>query len=101
MKLKYYRSKNGLTQQEVADAVGCSVNTYSRYEREEREPSLEMIVKFADFFEVSADNLLGRMYDPSGNMDEYELDLLSAARKADSRAKSDALDLLRSHQEKL
>ncbi len=97
MKLKDIRIRKCLSQQAVADGIGCSANTYSRYEREEREPSIDIIVALADFFEVSIDELFGRIYDPYGKMDEYERDLLFAARKADNRAKSDALELLRSH----
>ncbi len=99
MKLKDIRIRKQLSQQAVADGIGCSANTYSRYEREEREPAIDVIVALADFFEVSMDELFGRVYDPYEKMDEYELELLFAARKADDRAKADALELLRSHPE--
>ena len=38
MRLKELRIRKGVTQQEVAMAIGCSANNYARYERGEREP---------------------------------------------------------------
>ena len=40
--------------------MGLSERAYQHYELGEKEPSLGNIVKLADFFEVSADYLLGR-----------------------------------------
>lgn len=34
MRLKELRLDKGVTQQEVANAIGCSANNYARYERE-------------------------------------------------------------------
>jgi transcriptional regulator with XRE-family HTH domain len=58
MRLKELRMEKGMTQQEVADALGISQVTYSRYEKGEREPTLEMLVALSSFFDVSVDYLL-------------------------------------------
>ena len=59
-KLKIYRKERGLTQTQVADAVGLGRQAYAYYEKGEREPSTETLCRLADFFEVSIDELLGR-----------------------------------------
>lgn len=59
MKLRELREQKGVTQKEVAIAVGCTPTVYSRYEREEREPDISTLCSLADYFEVSTDILIG------------------------------------------
>lgn len=59
-RLKIFRKERGLTQTQVADAVGLGRQAYAYYEKGEREPSTETLCKLADFFGVSTDELLGR-----------------------------------------
>ena len=59
MKLRELREQKGVTQKEVATAVGCTPTVYSRYERGEREPDLATLCSLADYFEVSTDTLIG------------------------------------------
>lgn len=99
MELKAIRTMRGLTQAEVAEYLGCTPSVYSRYETGYREPSIDMLIKLANCFDVSLDDLLGRKEAPQGILTPYELELLSAARAADERAKRDALLLLKAHYE--
>ena len=59
-RLKQLRIDRSLRQKDVADALGITLNAICNYELGIREPSLSMLVKIADFFEVSTDYLLGR-----------------------------------------
>ena len=59
MRLKELRLKKGVTQNEVAIAVGCAKSTYPKYEREEREPDIITLCRLADYFEVTVDCLIG------------------------------------------
>lgn len=97
MKLKELRAKRNLTQQQVADHIGCSSVVYSRYENGIRQPSIEVILRLADLFGVTVDALLGRPEERTGTLTDYEMDLLAAARNADDRAREDALQMLISH----
>ena len=47
------------TKKEVADALGMPYNTYSNYESNLREPNSAVLIKIADFYNVSIDYLLG------------------------------------------
>ena len=58
MRLKELRMSKGLTQQDVANAIGCSANNYSRYEREEREPDNATLKRLSKFFGKSIDYIL-------------------------------------------
>ena len=62
MKLRELREQKGVTQKEVAIAVGCTSNVYSRYERGEREPDISTLCSLADYFEVSTDALIGYIH---------------------------------------
>ena len=58
MRLKELRIASGTTQKDVADSIGCTAMVYSRYEREEREPDIEMLCRLANYFQVSIDYLV-------------------------------------------
>ena len=97
MNLKDLRTKRSLTQQQVADAIGCSVMVYSRYERETRQPSIDVLIRLSDLFGVTIDYLVGKAQVEDGTLSSYERALVVAARNADDRAREDALHLLESH----
>ena len=59
-RLKELRSEKGISQLQLAKIIGISQSVYCNYETGISEPTAHVIVKFADFFEVSADYLLGR-----------------------------------------
>lgn len=97
MQLKEIRIKRNLTQQAVADRLGCSSVTYNRYENGSRQPSIETLLRLADLFGVAVDTLLGRKETIESSFSNYEIELISAARNADERARADALQMLLSH----
>lgn len=58
-RLKELRAKRNLSQQALADKIGISKSSINMYERGEREPSIETLKVFADFFNVDMNHLLG------------------------------------------
>lgn len=97
MNIKDIRVRKGLTQSEVASALGVSSVVYSRYENGKRQPSIDTLIQMADIFGVTVDYLLGRQDIEDSTLSEYELHLLIASRNADERAKQDALNMLLAH----
>ena len=97
MNIKDIRMRKGLTQSEVASALGVSSVVYSRYENGKRQPSIDTLIQMADIFGVTVDYLLGRQDIEDSTLSEYELHLLIASRNADERAKQDALNMLLAH----
>lgn len=59
-RLKELRKQKGLTLVELGKEVNLANNTLSQYERGIREPSIQVLIKLADFFNVSVDYLVGR-----------------------------------------
>ena len=59
-KLKEYRNKLGLTQEKVAKSLGLSTQTYQNYELGRREPDNNTLIKLAEFYNISLDELFSR-----------------------------------------
>ncbi len=59
-KLRELRLEKGVTQKEVAEFLGLTTKAYCFYELEKREPSLRTLAKICEFYDVSADYLIGR-----------------------------------------
>ena len=58
-KLKKAREEAGYTQKQVEELLEISQPILSRIEKGQREPSIENLCKLIDFYEVSADWILG------------------------------------------
>lgn len=67
-RLKLLRAEKDISQQVLADQISlylegsksCSKSSINMYERGEREPGLELLEAFADYFNVDTDFLLGK-----------------------------------------
>lgn len=59
-KLQKLRSKNGLSQKQVADRIGISPSIVSGYETGERTPSTEVLLSLSYLYNCSTDYLLGK-----------------------------------------
>ena len=59
-RLKELRKERKISQLKLALDLNMNQNTISRYENMEREADYETLVRFADYFGVSVDYLLGR-----------------------------------------
>lgn len=56
-RLAEWRSNAGLSQQELADAIGVSRKTISTIERRKFTPSVQIALKLARYFGCSVDDL--------------------------------------------
>lgn len=50
---------SGRSQKEIAEAIGVSPQTVSKYMREDIFPALDTLAKLCIYLEVSADSILG------------------------------------------
>ena len=58
-RLKEIRKERRITQQEMADLLNISLNSYSRYERGKRNPDINILKKISKILDISTDYLLG------------------------------------------
>ena len=64
LRIRDLREDRDLTQKEVAALLHCDQSLYSKYERGERLPPLDLAIRLADYYGVSLDYLTGRTPTP-------------------------------------
>lgn len=102
-KLKSLRESKSMTMKQIAEEIGISVDTYRNYEYGRREPNIDMINRFAEYYNVSTDLLLDRPNaeppkDPVDNLmtvDEMEADLMKRWINLKPEAREIVLQVLR------
>lgn len=62
LKLKQLRTDKGWTQEELAQKLELAKSTVSHYESGRNEPETKMIIKIAQLFNISVDELLGNVH---------------------------------------
>lgn len=58
-RIKYYRQKRGLTQEQLAFDIHTSAAYISNIERSIKKPSLQKIILISEVLEISVDELIG------------------------------------------
>ena len=64
-KIKELRLGHGLNQVELGKKLSVTKQTISNWENDNIQPSIDMLIKIADYFSVSTDYLLERDNKPS------------------------------------
>ncbi len=64
IRLAEYRKSTHLTQVQLAERIGVSVDTIIRWERGYREPKTSQLLKLAEILGCTAMDLLGETGDP-------------------------------------
>ena len=75
-RIRYFRKKLGISQEKLAVTVGIKPSTLSYYEKDKREPCVQIIKSLSKALNITGDTLLG--FEPSPdlivqNRDEYTL----------------------------
>ncbi|HIT72312.1 hypothetical protein B5E58_11370 [Tyzzerella sp. An114] len=82
-RLKFLRKEKGVNQKKLGDFLGYGYSAISNYESGRNEPSLDILIKIADYFEVSTDYLLGRAINNSEEIKNifYKIEKLPESEK--------------------
>lgn len=64
-RIRDLREDKDMTQTQIAKILNCSQRIYSNYERGEVDIPTEILIKLADFHNVSVDYLLNRTANPN------------------------------------
>jgi transcriptional regulator with XRE-family HTH domain len=110
IRLKYLRRQDGLTQVQLADALGVKKSTIGMWENGKRDPDFETLEKLADYFNVNIGSFFvseengpapGQGGEPAVNMDSLSatkrelIDRVMRMDDAATRALLEAIDRLR------
>lgn len=88
-RIKQLREENGYQAQFIAEKINVAKSTYSGYENNKSAPDYEILIKIADFFNVSIDYLLERTpkteinHNPEKALDELIMEIIKEL-KADN-----------------
>lgn len=66
-RIRDLREDSDMNQTKVAEYLDMSQTGYSKYETGERDIPTQILIKLADFYDVSVDYLLGRTNNPEMN----------------------------------
>lgn len=69
-RLRKLREKENLSQKRAASIFGITNHQLSRYETGKANPDPDLIAKFADYYDVSSDYIIGRTNNPMGVVNE-------------------------------
>ena len=97
LKIKEYREELQLTQKQLADKIANVQRNVSNWENGASEPDCETIIKLADLFDITIDELFGRVnhipaYSPTNGI---EKNILQSVRKLTDTQKYTLLQFLR------
>ena len=65
--LQELREDRNISRKDLAAFLNISVSTLGMYEQGRREPNIDMLIKMADYFDVSIDFLVGRSFKNENN----------------------------------
>lgn len=82
-RLKDLRLGVRLPQAKLAARFGVAQSLIARYETGEFVPPVELLIKYADFFDVSMDYLVGRVDDPQGKLYQYQPQIIDDEKMRD------------------
>ena len=70
------RTSINISQARLAKELAISQSAINRYEHNETSIPASVVIKYSDFFDVSADYILGRCDDPQGKKYAYQPEFL-------------------------
>lgn len=90
-RLKDLKEDADLTQKQVSEIIGVSINHYGKYERGETDIPFEKVIMLANHYNVSLDYIAGRTNYKQGlnnpTLSQDELALIENYRKLSERSK--------------
>ena len=66
-RIRDLREDNDLKQRQLAEFLNCSQQVYSNYELGQRDIPSDILIRLANFYNVSIDYLLGQTNNPKRN----------------------------------
>ena len=85
--LRKWRERKNYSQKEVAISLGVAPPQISKWEAGVTEPSLENLIKLAELYGVTLDEIVGHAQ-PAGALTTEERDLLRVFRKLNAQGRS-------------
>lgn len=86
--IKTLRRSKGVSQQELATAIGLSQQAVNRWENHQAVPSADVVKKIVTYFGISSDYFLGTQGGRCGILSGDEIRLVEGYRQLNSKSKN-------------
>lgn len=105
-RIREMRERKGISMKEAARLLNMPYTTYVNYEKEQREPTSEVLIQLADFYDTTIDYLIGRtnvapdshrqviVHTPAPELSRSEAELLRKFRQLDTAGQGRVLNVL-------
>ena len=70
-KLKFFRMKNNMTQQEVCEAIGIERTSVTNIEAGRNNMTIEQLLGFCEVFNITPNDMLDEIYITSDDAEEH------------------------------
>lgn len=86
-RIKELREENDWTQTDLSKKLNCAISSVAMYEKEDRKPSLEVLVKLSEIFDCSIDYILCKtdVRNPGEQIDDILNEAMIGMSKEDYR----------------
>ncbi len=86
-RIKELREENDWTQTDLSKKLDCAISSVAMYEKEDRKPSLEVLVKLSEIFDCSIDYILCKtdVRNPGEQIDDILNEAMIGMSKEDYR----------------
>ena len=91
-RIKKVRQNRGMTQDKLAEAVGCNTSHISNIENNYTKPSLNVLLAIANTLQTSIDYLLSNQY--QGDSDALDKEILQAVHDVEALQKNRILQII-------
>lgn len=71
-RLRSLRESIKITQENMASLISMKQSSVNRYENDQSTPAPEVLIRYADYFDVSLDYIFGRTDKPQGKLYEHK-----------------------------
>ena len=96
--LSFYRKLHGLTQSELAEAIGYSNKSVSKWERGDGTPDILILIMLSDIYGITVSELIGQTEKCKDTKEKIKA--LNKGKKERERAKKKALEKAKKHKKK-
>ncbi len=93
--LKHLRNNMDISQKKLAERLFVSQQTVAKWETDRATPNPDMLLKIAEFFDVSVDRLVGNKNIASNELDDFQFAMYGETQDLTDAQKQDILKFIR------
>ncbi len=94
LRLRELRENEKITQAKLAEKLGCSQQKFARWEANINEPTLDDLIKIADYYKVPLDYLCNRNYSVFHDFTPEQINIIFKIKNLEKDKITEVLDFI-------